>query len=415
MSEIINKSASKTTNSNKFYVGVDVGGTSVKLGIFSENKKLLDKFAIDTVIRKSNNEKLLLNDIFEAIENYCKNNNYGVAKNKIIGIGFAVPGPVVDNQLLHAVNINWKKKYDIVKEIKNRYGKKIKVSVLNDANAAALGEYVETLKGKCNSMALITLGTAVGTGIIIDGKLVEGKTGIAGEISHIRVDYSDDAFKCSCGNVGCVETMAGSKGLINIYNRLKNGNTTNDIEENELNEEDYNEYAKNVINYLPMSEKLKDSISDELKNRVFKKIDMSDFSMSNIERTMISEMDKLFEEIINNESIKNEIEKIVKNGKIEDVITAKEIIDKAKDGDKIAYEAIDKSLDCVSRLIAILMHVYEPEVVVIGGGMSNAGTFITNIIEKHLKEKIFMTKTLPKIIIAKLKNDAGVVGAVERL
>lgn len=415
MSKIKNEGVSKATNHDKFYIGVDVGGTSVKIGIFSENKKLLENFSIDTVIRKSNNEELLLNDIFNAIEAYCENNKYGVTKRKIIGIGFAMPGPVVDNQLLHAVNINWKKKYNIVSEIKNRYGESVKVSILNDANAAALGEYVETLKGKYNSMALITLGTAVGTGIIIDGKLVEGKTGIAGEISHIRVDYSDDAFKCSCGNVGCVETLAGSKGLINIYNKLKNENSTSDIEENELDDKNYEEYAKKVISNIPMSEELSNSISVELKDRVFKKIDDSDFSMTNIEQIMIKEMDKLFEEIINDESIKSEIKKIAKNGKLEDVITAKEIIDSAKAGDKIAYASIDKSLDCVSRLIAILMHVYEPEVVVIGGGMSNAGTFITDIIEKHLKEKIFMTKTLPKIIIAKLKNDAGIVGSVGKL
>ena len=354
-------------------------------------------------------------NIFEEIEKYCDKNKFGLKKNKIRGIGFAMPGPVVNNQLIHAVNINWNKKYDIVRATKKRFGQNIKVVVLNDANAAALGECVETLKGKYNSMALITLGTAVGTGIIIDGKLVEGKTGIAGEISHIRVDYSDDAFKCSCGNVGCIETMAGSKGLINIYNKLKNENSTSDIsdiEKDVLGDKKYEEYAKKVISNIPMSEELSDSISVELKDRVFKKIDDSDFSMTNIEQIMINEMDKLFEEIINDERIKSEIEKIVKNGKLEDVITAKEIIDNAKAGDEIAYAAIDKSLDCVSRLIAILMHVYEPEVVVIGGGISNAGTFVTNIIEKHLKEKIFMTKTLPKIIIAKLKNDAGITGVI---
>ena len=309
----------------EYYIGVDVGGTSIKIGIFDKNKKLLDKFSMDTVIRKTNNEKLFLNDIFDVIESYCDGNKLKLTKNKITGIGFAMPGPVVDNQLIHAVNINWKKKYDIVKATKKRFGQKVEVVVLNDGNAATLGENSYTLKNKYKCVCLITLGTAVGTGIIIDGKLIEGKTGIAGELSHIRVDYSKDAAMCACGNRGCIETLAGTKGLKNIYSRL-------------LGKE-----------------------------------------------------------------------------KLADTVNAKMIIDKAKANDKIASEALDKSFDCISSLIAILMHVFEPEVVLIGGGMSNAGKFIIDLIEKHLKEKIFMTKTLPKIMIAKLKNDAGMYGVVSRL
>ena len=315
----------KTSSSQKFYIGVDVGGISIKIGIFDKNKKLLDKFSMDTVIRNINNEKLFLDDIFDVIESYCDGNKLKLTKNKIAGIGFAMPGPVVDNQLIHAVNINWKKKYDIVKATKKRFGQKVKVAVLNDGNAATLGENNYTLKNKYKCVCLITLGTAVGTGIIIDGKLIEGKSGIAGELSHIRVDYSEDAAMCACGNRGCIETLAGTKGLKNIYSRL-------------LGKE-----------------------------------------------------------------------------KLADTVNAKMIIDKAKANDKIASEALDKSFDCISSLIAILMHVFEPEVVLIGGGMSNAGKFIIDLIEKHLKEKVFMTKTLPKIMIAKLKNDAGMYGVVSRL
>lgn len=313
------------TNNKKFYIGVDVGGMSIKIGIFNEKKKLLDKFSINTVIRQINNEKLFLNDIFEEIEKYCNNNKLGLKKNKIKGIGFAMPGPVVNNQLIHAVNINWNKKYDIVRATKKRFGQNVKVVVFNDGNAATLGENSYTLKNKYKSMCLITLGTAVGTGIIINGELIEGKSGIAGELSHIRIDYSTDAKRCACGNVGCIETLAGTKGLKNIYKSLL--------------------------------------------------------------------------------------------GKVkwDDSIDAKTIIDRAKAKDKIAIKAVETSFDGISSLIAILMHVFEPEVVVIGGGMSNAGKFIIDLIERHLKEKIYMTKKLPKIVLAKLKNDAGIYGAIERL
>lgn len=328
---------SKKTKSKKenFYIGVDVGGTAIKFGVFKgkddkgkthnahKEKLLIDKFSIDTVIDKKNTEKNLINSIFDAIEKYCSNNKYAVDKKNIVGIGITMPGPVVDNIVFRAVNINWKKEYDIVKATKKRFGEKVNVCVLNDANAAALGEYGKTLKGKCNSMALITLGTAIGTGIIINGKLMEGRTGIAGELSHIRLDYSDNAMKCNCGNVGCIETLAGSKGLINVYKRII-GQTDIDI-------------------------------------------------------------------------------------------TAKTIIKSAKAGDENAYKALNISLDYVSRLIAILMHVFEPDVILIGGGFSLAGTFITKMIEKNLKTKVFMTKRLPKIMIAKLRNDAGIIGAVNNL
>ena len=312
-------------NIKKYYIGVDVGGTSIKIGFFDDNKKMLDSKSIDTIIRENSNEKLLLNDIFDEIESYCLENKIGLNKNKIKGIGFAMPGPVVDNHLIHAVNINWHKKYDIAKATRKRFGDNIKVSVLNDANAATLGENCHTLKNKYKNMCLITLGTAVGTGIIIDGKLIEGRTGIAGELSHIRIDYSESAEKCGCGNVGCIETLAGTKGLKNVYRKL------------------------------------------------------------------------------------------LGESKLPEHIDAKMIIDKAKANDAIAKKTIDISFDSISKLIVILMHVYEPEVVLIGGGISNAGQFVVDIIKKHLKEQIFMTKTLPKIMIAKLKNNAGMYGVVENL
>ena len=361
--KVLKKSISSNT---KYFVGIDVGGTSIKFGIFKgSNKLLVDKFSIDTIIVKKDNEKHLINGIFEAIENYCNNNKYGVTKKNIIGMGFAMPGPAVGNQLLRAVNINWKNKYDIVKATKKRFGSEVNVTVLNDANAATLGEYNKTLKGKCHSMCLITLGTAVGTGIIIDEKLIEGKTGIAGELCHIKLDYSDDAFECTCGNRGCSETLAGSKGLINLYKRLLSKNDSM--------------YGDSVEDGEAVGVKLKGHRKSELREPVG-------------------------------------AEKInAKNGRLEDIITAKYIIDGAKAGDKLAYKALDMSLGYVSDLIAILMHVFEPEIVLIGGGISNAGTFIINMIKKHLKERVFMTKTLPKIMIAKLKNDAGIYGAVVKL
>lgn len=309
-------------NLKKFYIGVDVGGTSIKFGVFDGNKNFIEQFSVVTEFRTKDAEKTIVKDILDSIERYCEDNEHGVTKAKIAGVGFAIPGPVVNDQVLRAVNINWKKKYDIVKEAKRRLGKKVKIRVYNDANAAALGEYKLTLKGKYKSICLMTLGTAVGIGIIINGKLIEGKSGIAGELSHLKVDFAEDAMKCNCGNTGCLETVAGGRGIANVYNKMYNTD--------------------------------------------------------------------------------------IAHG-------AQDVIRHAKEGDEKAIAALEKSLDYLSTAISIVLLVYEPEIILIGGGVSNEGTYITKIIKKCLKRKMFITDTLPKILIAKLKNKAGLYGAVSEL
>ncbi|MBQ7743405.1 MAG: ROK family protein [Lachnospiraceae bacterium] len=310
----------------KYYIGVDVGGTSIKFGVFgqngTENKKFITKFSVETSFRKRDAERLITKDIFNAIDNYIEINDIGMTKRNIYGIGYAIPGPVVKNTVVRAVNINWKKKYDLVGATKRHYGKNVNVIVLNDGNAAALGEYNYYLKGKYQSMCLMTLGTAVGIGIIIDGKLVEGKHGIAGELSHLKVDHSKDALKCNCGNHGCLETVTGGKGIANVYNRMYHTNT-----------------AK----------------------------------------------------------------------------VATDVIWPARKGNKKALAALEHSLGYLSMAISIIMLVYEPEIILIGGGVSYEGKFIIDIIKKKLKDKVFITRRLPKIVIAKLKNQAGMYGVVSEL
>lgn len=323
---------------SKFYIGVDVGGTTIKIGFFDANKKLISKNKIKTVIKKSGAEKAIIDQVFEHLDYYFSINVHGITKTNIKGIGFAIPGPVVKNQVLRAVNINWKKRYDIVDACKKYFKRKINVCVINDANAAVVAEYSKTLKKKYDNICLMTLGTAIGTGIIINGKLIEGHTGIAGEICHIKVDYLPDAVKCNCGNTGCLETVVSGTGIVNIYKRL---------------------YLK---------KKTKDSI-----------INVGKYKLK------LSELE------------------------------AMHIISAAKSKDQKALYALTNSLEYLSRMIVILMHVYEPEVILIGGGVSSGGPIITNILKKQLKNKVYITKVLPKIMLAKLKNDAGIYGVVENL
>ena len=309
----------------KCYIGVDVGGGTIKYGVFNQNKKLIDKFAIDT-FETVNDKKIILNEknlivrILSAIDDYANNNKHNIAKKDIIGIGYDFPGPVYNNHLFKAVNINWKNDFDIVKATNLWAKRKIAVRVLNDANAAALGEYHNGLDKKYEDMCMLTLGTAVGGGIIICGKIIEGRTGLAGEISHIKVDFSKTATPCKCGSIGCLETVAGGLGLSKVHKK-------------------------------------------------------------------------------NTKSVK----------------TAKEILDLAKVGDKKCLASVNESFSYISYVIEMLMLTYEPQVIVIGGGVSRAGSIITDIIKKQVKQMTFMTKKIPSIILAKLKNDAGIYGAVSEL
>ena len=110
----------------KYYIAVDVGGTNLKFGLFgSDNdsdRKLIAKFSCDTVIEKKDSERKLVNYIHDIIDKILADNLYGLNQKRLVGIGYAIPGPVIDNKVLLAVNINWKKKFDIVRATKNRFG-----------------------------------------------------------------------------------------------------------------------------------------------------------------------------------------------------------------------------------------------------------------------------------------------------
>ena len=115
----------KNKKTKRFYIGVDVGGTSIKFGVFDKNKIMIDEYHIVTQFRKTYAEKMIVKDMLDTIEVYLNTNIKGVNKNNLVGIGYAIPGPVVNNRVIRAVNINWKKNYDIVKATKARFGKEM--------------------------------------------------------------------------------------------------------------------------------------------------------------------------------------------------------------------------------------------------------------------------------------------------
>jgi glucokinase len=185
----------------KYAIGVDLGGTSIKLGIVSANGKLLKKIAIRTEAEKG--PKNVIGNIINGVNELIKN-----SKHKISGIGIGCPGVVTPGKGIveNPPNLPGWNKVNIGKIISKEFKKPVFVD--NDANAAAIGELTFGSGKDFRSFIMITLGTGVGGGIVIDKKIYHGDFGAAGEIGHISIDYNGP--KCNCGSYGCIEAYAGN-------------------------------------------------------------------------------------------------------------------------------------------------------------------------------------------------------------
>lgn len=197
----------------KIAFGVDIGGTTVKLGLFDGGGRLLDKWEIPTAL--DNGGEKILPDVAESIREKMAQKN--LAEADLAGIGVGVPGAVDEDGMLvgGAVNLGWKSFH-----IPQALGAYITVPVkaANDANAAAFGEMWKGGGKGRHSMVAVTLGTGVGGGIILNGKILTGATGAAGEIGHIHIEDKETEV-CGCGNRGCLEQYASATGIVRLARR----------------------------------------------------------------------------------------------------------------------------------------------------------------------------------------------------
>jgi len=301
---------------SEFIYGIDIGGTTIKIGLFSKLGTLINKWEINT--NTTNFGKNILNDI----ATFIKSNE--VPLEKVIGYGFGVPGPVIDTTVLNCVNLGWNQ-VDIKKELSTVLQNE-NIFVANDANAAALGETKNGASKGFKDSVMITLGTGVGSGVIIDNKIITGSNGAAGELGHIKLIH-DNGLPCGCGNNGCLETVASATGLKNITCHLLNDSKK--------------------ISTLKCSKEL----------------------------------------------------------------NAKMIFDAANNMDELAITAIDRFTYYIATAIQIITVSVNPEIVVIGGGVSKAGEPLLNKIINHFKNIGFSSVKDTKIVLAKLGNDAGIYGA----
>ena len=307
----------------KYCFGVDVGGTTVKLGLFTVEGELLDKWEIKTYTE--NEGERILPDVAEAIKGKIAEKL--LKAEEICGIGVGVPAPVDKNGAIErAANVGWMAK-EIKKELEELTG--FPCVIGNDANVAALGEMWKGAGEGEKDLIMVTLGTGVGGGIIIDGHAVVGAHGAGGEIGHITV-RDDETEACGCGRKGCLEQYASATGLVRLAKRYFEKNTKNSI--------------------LTGKE-----------------------------------------------------------------ITAKEVFDAAKAGDAIAIGLVDEVCEILGSTLSNIACVVNPEIIVIGGGVSKAGDILLDNIKKHFVETSFMACRETKFALAGLGNDAGMYGCVEML
>lgn len=192
---------------NELLIGIDIGGTTVKIGLIKTNGDIYEKWEIPT--NTSNAGKAIVDDIWKSISG--KLETWHLEQVSIIGIGVGAPGFInIDTGFVYeAVNIGWKN-FDLAKQLKQKSG--LPVFIENDANIAVLGENWTGAGNQAKNLIAITLGTGVGGGIIANGKIVNGQNGMAGELGHIVVE--ENGYQCNCGNRGCLETLVSATGIV---------------------------------------------------------------------------------------------------------------------------------------------------------------------------------------------------------
>ncbi|HFI0700664.1 TPA: ROK family glucokinase [Streptococcus suis] len=199
---------------SKKIIGIDLGGTSVKLAILTTVGEIQEKWSIKTNILDEGSH--IVPDIIESIQHRFE--THGLTKDDFLGIGMGSPG-VVDSEagtVIGAYNLNWKTLQLVKEQFESALG--LPFFIDNDANVAALGEQWVGAGNNNPNVVFMTLGTGVGGGVIAAGNLIRGVKGAGGELGHITVDF-DEPFACTCGKKGCLETVASATGIVNLSRR----------------------------------------------------------------------------------------------------------------------------------------------------------------------------------------------------
>ncbi len=301
-------------------IGIDIGGTTVKLGLFTAEGTLVSSTSFKTPYGDAA-------ALFDLIAEHCAKiaAENGVALEGCAA-GISVPGPVTaDGMLEKAVNLGI---YGVwpAKELEMRLSG-VRVAAGNDANYAALGELWQGAGKGCGDAVFAILGTGIGGAVISGGRLISGVHGLGGELGHICVE-PDEPEACGCGGHGCMEQYASATGIARVANRAVAAGCGGALAE------------------LPE-------------------------------------------------------------------ITAKEVFDLAKAGDKAALVCARKSMDYLGRGLAGVCYVTDPEIVIIGGGVSMAGEFLLELLVPSFKKYAKLSDKHPRFVLAGLGGSAGMYGSAK--
>ena len=307
---------------SKYCFGVDLGGTTVKMGLFTTDGTVVDKWEIPT--KKKNNGEQILPDIAASVS--AKIAETKIDRTDIAGVGIGVPGPVDQAGVIYkAANLGWGV-FNVAETLSSLCGG-LTVKAGNDANVAALGEMWKGGGQGHRDLVAVTLGTGVGGGIIINGEILTGATGAGGEIGHIHVE-DQETDTCGCGNRGCLEQYASATGIVRLAGRR-------------------------------LAQDTKDSV--------------------------------------------------LRSGEI----TAKTVFDAVKAGDELAMEIAEQFGEYLGKALASIACVVNPEIIVIGGGVSKAGPVLLEYVRKYYVPYAFHGSRNAEFALATLGNDAGIYGAAK--
>lgn len=309
----------------KYCIGIDIGGTTVKMGIFTVDGRLLEKWEIPT--RHEDAGSHILEDVSDSLKKKLTDGEY--AWQDVAGVGLDVPGPVQpDGYVSVCVNLGWMDLYP-AHELSRLLGGGINCYVGNDANVAALGEMWQGGGKGHKNLMLVTLGTGVGGGVVVDGKIVTGAHGVGGEFGHIHL-RQEDTDTCNCGGHGCLEQTASATGIVRE--------------------------AKHVL-------------------------------ASNGEPSSMRAFG--------------------------DALTAKDVCDSAKAGDPLALKVMNTCCYYLGWGLSIVSYITDPEVIVIGGGVSKTGQWLCDMIQSYVNPltPLLADDQKAKVVLAELGNDAGIYGS----
>lgn len=306
---------------SSYAIGVDIGGTSVKLGLFSAAGALMEKWEIPTNTQAQGQH--ILPDITTSICQTLSKNQ--LPFDRVTGIGIGVPGPVDENGVVRkCVNLGWG--ILNIKECMTRLLPEIpNIAAGNDANVATLGELWQGGGKGYDSAVMFTLGTGVGGGVVLNGSIVSGTNGAAGEVGHITVE-PQETEPCGCGKCGCLEQYASANGIVRL--------------------------AKRMLAQCDTPSRLRDL----------------------------------------------------------DPITSRDICDLAREGEDMARAILDRCADYLGLAMSYVSCTMDPQLFLVGGGMSRAGRVLIEAISLHYRKYAFHASTDTPVVEAKLGNDAGIFG-----